>query len=367
MSSTQHPAFLPRARRALLLALGCGLLGFARAQDSGDHGFARAGRPERTPIFFPPLPPALDPGAAPPNPGVIHPSAPAELMEFVGEYFYPQLGSRLKSNRLTDRQRQQLTSYRSAKLALQQAIRLELAATHDAAPAERHHALQALARRQAEPLAALARTAEELRVTLAMTERSWGSYREWRLSERQSRGYSPREIAQVMRAFAFYERHLTVDQRALLREIACELLLAARDVRAATAAQAHVFFSPSPARVPWRDDLTPAVAAKFAAYLEKKATLKKELYDAICSHDDRSLRILSNPVVALAEKQGPRLAALETLAEEIRVALASLPAAAFTPPRSPLPPRLAEQAAHLNRRRDSLRKEATLRMETVAA
>jgi hypothetical protein len=342
------------------LALACLLLAAAaRAQSGGDGGFTRdrsggdfsgSGLPamQPIPIFYPPSPPPL--GQAVPTAAVAagpgRNVAPAGLADFVNECFYPQLGTRLAARSLPDKLRARLDRYRTDKLALQGALRAELERLRDAEAEARAAALAAFARKQAPQLAALEAAAEELRRDLATGEQHWSALREWRLGDRSQRGFSPAEIGQVMRGYAFYENGLLPAQRRLLREIHLEMAAAMPDAAHATVAQPYLFFPPEPARVLLPDDLPAEVAAQLAAYQTKKSRLKKELYDAVAAYEAQRFGwIRPNPLKALAATQQPALAELEALAEEIRRGLARFAAPSALAERSPVPPVLQARIA----------------------
>lgn len=301
---------------------------------------------DRVPVYFPPNPPPLGrPAARGVPPGGRFP-APPELAAYVGDFFYPALGTRLVTQSLSQKQRSQLDAYRAAKVALQNEIRAELEKVRNAEPAARLEALTAFSRRQTPKIIELEKTAEQIRRDLVTGDNNWSALRQWHLSDKQRRAYSPIEIAQVMRAFAFYENNLLPAQRRLLREISIELVFAAESTAAATAAQPYLFFPPEPARVLLPDDLPPEVAMKIASYQTKKSALKKELYDTVYSADGATFGFLrASPAKALASKQAGRLAELETLAEEIRRGLSTMP-----PPRterSPLPVELESRVSSM--------------------
>ena len=67
------------------------------------------------------------------------------------------------------------------------------------------------------------------------TQRCGDEEGQWRLGDSEKRGFSPLEIAQVMRSYAYYENGLPAAQRRLLLEIAVELQMAADNVENATA------------------------------------------------------------------------------------------------------------------------------------
>jgi hypothetical protein len=322
------------------------------------------------PVFFPPSPPplgrSLPAAAGAGNSGRF--AAPAELAGFINELFYPQLGVRLASGTLTPKLRAQLDRYRAEKLALQNELRAEIDRLRPVPPAERTAAFAALAAKQAARLAALEADAETLRRDLYIGDRAWGALRQWRLGDGDRRGYSPVEIAQVMRAFAYYENGLTAAQRRLLREIALELINATDTAANAAAAQPYVFFPPEPARVLIPDDVPGDVAAQIAVYETRKSVLKKELYDTVYARDNQSFTFLrANPLKTLADNHAARLDELETLAEEIRRGLARTGEPETVTERSPLS--LAQQAdviAWLRRAADAQRTAAE-KVEAVAA
>jgi len=319
----------------------------------------------RVPIFYPPTPPPLD---APVAHGVVPPgrlAAPPELAMFVNETFYPALSTRLFANNLSDRLRQELGEYHFAKQSLQKALRSELARQRDADPAVRLRALEALARTQTPKIAELEQTAERLRRALVTVSYSWTILREWHLRYQEERGYSPLEIAKVMRGYSHYHGDLLLRQRYLLHEIGIELLAAVDDPAKARAAQPHFFFSPEPARVLLPPHLPAELSAKIAAYQGMKSQLKKELYDAIWAYDGAAVGFWYNPIKTLARRQAARFDELDRLAEEVRHGLAALEIPAPTLERPPLPPVIAARISSLLQDRAAAQREATLRADAV--
>lgn len=366
----RHSSHVPPSLRAALGVLALGAMSAAdiRAQDGG---FSGDGFPSRSflraPIFFPPNPPPL--GRA--IPATTAPAgrflAPPELAAYVNEPFYPQLGSRLHAKSLTDKLRAQLDQYRAAKRQVQTELRDEIEKLRDAEPAERVNQLTALARRQAPRLLELERNAEQLRRDLQDRDQTWSALREWRLGDNPRRAYSPLEIAQVMRSYAFYQAGLLPAQRRLLREISLELQMAEPDTATATVSQPHLFFPPEPARVLLPDNAPAEVAAKMAAYQTKKSQLKKELYDTIYSHDGERFSFLSGTLKKLVERQTARIAELEKLAEEIRVGLTAVPEPPQISERSALPARLQSRVADLVAALGAAQKEANAALQSILA
>ncbi|MEO6244299.1 MAG: hypothetical protein ABIQ12_02585 [Opitutaceae bacterium] len=361
------------AAKLCLVFVALGLT--ARAQrdsggrDRGDGDGTGFVRQNPLPIFFPPNPPPLGrmftratgapAGRFPP---------PAELAAYIGDPFYPQLSTRLFTKSLAPKLSTQLDTYRNRKLALLGELRGELDLLRDAPPEARQTALAELARRQAPKLAELEQAAEDLRRDLISGETHWSALREWKLGDSSRRGFSPFEIAQVMRGYAFYQPGLGAAQRRLLREIFLELTAAANSTANAAAAQPYLFFSPEPARVLLPDDMPADVAAKVAAYQTKKSQLKKELYDAVTAEDGRKLGWLRpSGMKPLAEQQAKAIEEVETLAEEIRRGLAQLAEPTAIGERSPLSASLQHRVTKLLADYASLQKEASTRVEEILA
>lgn len=366
-----------KCRRAIVQGLACAMLAVTvRAQvpssqmtPQGNDPDTFADRSFSRPafIFYPPIPPPLDRPVvhiSPALPPRLTP--PPELAAYINEPFYPPLSVRLAKRDLDDALRKRLDAYVAARATLREELHAELARTNATEPAARQQALEALARRQRPRIAELEQTAGALREDLITGDYAWGTFREWHLGDKNARGDSPLEIAQVMRGYAFYQKGLSPAQRRLLREIALELSMAAENTTAATAAQPYLFFPPEPARLLLPDDLPADLAAKVAAYETKRSTLKKELYDTVYAEDGRSFSLfLSGRFKALGEKQAVAFAALETLAEDIRHGLAQLPPAPRPGDRSPLPPVLTARVSALVQSRLTLQKETTARIEAL--
>src|SRR5690606_21252803 len=115
------------ALRAILAASGIVLTAHvqraasAPSGRSSDIGGGSDGMPrvvDRLPVFFPPNPPPLGRNVARGVPPGGRYPAPPELAEYVSDFFYPALGTRLATGQLPDRLREQLDAYRAAKAAL---------------------------------------------------------------------------------------------------------------------------------------------------------------------------------------------------------------------------------------------------------
>lgn len=365
----------PVAWACAILAGGLGIEAQAQGDLGGfggrqsDPGGASFVRQDPLPIFFPPNPPPLGRAIArSPGTPAGRVTTPPELTAYVSDLFYPQLGTRLVTKTLSAKLRAQLERYREAKSALQAELTGQIELLRDAEPEARLAALSALAQRQALKLLELEKSADDLRRDLINSEVNWSAMRQWHLGDSDRRGFSPGEIAQVMRGYAFYQNGLIPAQRRLLREIFLELTAASDSTANATAAQPYLFFPPEPARVLLPDDMPAEVAAKVAAYQTKKSKLKKELYDAVYAHDGQMLSwVRPNNLKALAEKQAAPLVELDALAEEIRRGLAQVAEPAAIGERSPLPASLQHRVALLITNYAALQKETGARVETIIA
>jgi hypothetical protein len=76
-------------------------------------------------------------------------AAPPELAQFVSEYFYSPLGTRIYAKTLYEERREVLEAYRAAKIVLLDEIRSTVVRHRDSDPATRRQALQVLDRAQA--------------------------------------------------------------------------------------------------------------------------------------------------------------------------------------------------------------------------
>lgn len=363
----------PSGRRNVTLLAAISFTAALSAQ-SGNDGFSRgstgmegmpAPRPvELVPVYFPPLPPPLDRPVARGSTQSLRFPAPPELSAYVSDFFYPALGTRIVTRTLSEKLKVRLEAYKAARLKLQNELRTALDRLRTLEPAGRTAGLAALSKRQTPQIVELEKTAEQLRRDLITSDFNWNTFRQWHLSDRQRRGYSPLEIAQVMRGYAFYQHNLLPAQRGMLREIALDLMFAAENPAAAAAANPYVFFPPEPARVLFPEELPADLAARLATYQTKRSALKKELYDAVYSSDGATFGFLrSTPIKSVAEKQAGRITELEALAEEIRRGLSAAPEASVE--RSPLPPHLDTRVAAIMRRYAAVQRDAATRIDGI--
>lgn len=293
--------------------------------------------------------------------------APDDLADFVGEIFYPALGTRMFEGKLARKITTRLDAYRANRTALLDELIGELLSVQSADKATRAQALQAFAPKQAARLAALEKEAEQLRRDLVdggMFGRraDWNEVRPWLLDA--SGGLTsrpqPEPEFQVARATAFFQEGFSIEQRGLLRELAMDRARAARVSRGQRSAPdddpAAMFFSPETARFHAPSPLPPELFRQVARYNGEKAALKRELLETLIACEGLPPRKRVDRFSTLAFEHEKRLAALENDAEEIRRALDALP---DTPPPwlPPISPELRDRIDTYNRDRNALMAE----------
>lgn len=356
-AGTSSPAPAPGRRVDSEVTAAAGATDLVRFfNESSSHYYYTHGeqyQPEY--FFFSPDPPAL--GAAV---RLFYPSpkgmpAPPELAAYVNEPFYPVLGVRLAAEDLPRRLRLGLAAYRAAKVEMQNELRSRIARLNDADAATRQQELASLARSQAPRIVELDAAAEQLRTDLQRSgligvlagRGDWNEGRSWRLPPKRDEK-APKDALQmefeVMRAAVCYQDGLSLAQRRLVREIAMEIQSEIRQSGVSAPSEADVsgfFFSPETARIRVPAGLPAGLAGQIAAFVAEKKQIKAELRDALRSSDeagaDERMRVLKQ----LAERQAPRIAALEELAEDIRRGLARVPNMPGPPAPPPLPDEIA--------------------------
>lgn len=268
---------------------------------------------------------------------------PPELSDYVSESFYPALSTRLIDGSLGKNIEARLEAYRARRGALVNELADQLVALNEAEETTRTTQLRAFAEVQNPRIAALEREAEELRRFLidgGFFRRSadWSRSREWMIGvTRFSNELYAREAEyQVVRAAAFYHHGLLPEQRGLLLERAAELRLRARAARPIPTPRrddpSAMFFSPATSRLRLPPKMSPELSGKVGRYNALKTELKNELHRAVLEHDATPIVERTGIFEELAERQWPRLAELEAIAEEIRTHFAALPPMKLTAP-----------------------------------
>lgn len=309
---------------------------------------------ERRRIFLPPVPPALGAPLRNDKPGLTLSTfaLPPTLRSYVYEIFYAPLSALMYSEDLSRKRRETLDAYLAARTQAVTALRAKLDSLAGVDPDTCARELAAFAPTQAAALATLETTAESIRDNLVngswfQSGVDWNNLREWRLGD-DTRWESQADEIKVITGSVFFQEGLSTPQRLLLRELAMELSDSLRSPDAEIALNApgpYLYFSPAGARIRLPGNLPPALEAKIDEYRAKKTVLKNELRDALYRGDRafwESTRI--NALRTLAAKQAPDLAAVEQLAEEIRIGLSAFPNPA-RPAALPVPPALMKRIA----------------------
>ena len=341
---------LPRATRSWILAASLVALIAAAVVPSAAHAQV-IHRIQPKFIYFPPIPPPLQIPVQPDEKDPEMSLAPDALAVYVTEPFYAPLSTFISpvmvgfqgGETLTERETEQLRQFRREREDLLAELRALVTELRHASAAKRLLAFEALAKKQAARLAALERTAEELRASIAKKS-DWSELRQWRLNPNyESTPRAARVIdLQVIRGAAYYADGLLPAQRRLLREIAIEIEEMIDDRRSAGATRrSHVFFQPETSRIPWPRGLPIGTDVQIEMLDELKTALKQELMKAVFQTDGDLLQTRS--LRKLAEAQADRLAAMERMAEDVRVALSSTPEYARLEPPTPLPVAILER------------------------
>lgn len=323
-----------------------------RGHYPGFHSSTYSVSTQYRPIYFPPVPPAIgEPVPANLARGSLAKFAPPSVLaSYVYEPFYAPLSPLLFTEDLDRRRREKLDGYRAARATALEALRAKLDSLQSAEPAARQQALARFATDQEPVLAALEATAEELRANFVnggffQAGSDWNNTRQWRLGD-NTRWESTTDEIKVMTGAAFFQDGLSPAQRRLLRELAMELADSLQAPGADISLDApgpFFYFAPEMARIRLPLNMPAELSARITAYQAQKSALKNELRDVLYKQD-RTLFDFKRVAAlkALAEQQAPQLAALEQLAEEIRVGLAPLPNPA-SPPALPLPAELSNR------------------------
>ncbi|MBI2511936.1 MAG: hypothetical protein HYV96_08155 [Opitutae bacterium] len=312
-------------------------------------GFSTTVTVRRQMIFLPPTPPAL--GETVPVASARQTSStltamtlPPVLRNCIYDTFYAPLSALMYSEDLSRKRRETLDGYIAARLTAVSALRAKVESLASADPDTRVRELTVFAGAQTPQLVGLETTADGIRDNLVngswlQSGVDWDDLRQWRLGD-DTRWESQLDEIKVVVGASFFQEGLSSPQRLLLREMAMELADSLRapdaDISLGTPGP-YFYFSPFTARIRLPAGLPPELEAKIDAYRAKKSALKHELRDALYKTDRAfwaSTR--TNALKALATSQAPEFAAIDQLAEEIRIGLAPFPNPA-RPAALPLP------------------------------
>jgi hypothetical protein len=302
----------------------------------------------------------------------LHP--PDGMADFVGEYFYPALSTRLFVPELSPKLEARIHTYRSKRLQQVTLLLNQFVELHDAPPAECERALRTFAATQAPQLVELENEAEQLREALLAdgwrNGIDWNANRRWRLDARKEHmDWAEAEAQfQVVRATAYYQKGLIPVQRGLVGELAMELQGAARKARGQPVARGDsdaIFFSPETARFRLPVGASPGLRDRIGVFNRRKSELKRELHDTIIAVDRESAARRAQAFEELADRQWPALVEVEQLADEIRVELA-VRLAPVAPPAPPwIPAGLIEMIHSYNEDRDTYFGELKVAVDTA--
>lgn len=321
--------------------------GFNHFYTPFNSGYSTTVTVRRQMIFLPPTPPALGeavPVTKPSSSTLTAMTLPPLLRNCIYDTFYAPLSALMYSEDLSRKRRETLDGYIAARLQAVGALRAKLESLAGVDPDTRVRELAAFAGVQTPALAALETTADGIRDNLVngswlQSGVDWDDLRQWRLGD-DTRWESQLDEIKVIVGASFFQDGLSSPQRLLLREMAMELADSLRapdaDISLGTPGP-FFYFSPFTARIRLPAGLPAELEAKIDAYRTKKAALKHELRDALYKTDRAfwaSTR--TNALKALATSQAAEFAALEQLAEEIRIGLAPFPNPA-RPAALPLP------------------------------
>jgi hypothetical protein len=311
------------------------------------------------PILFPPEPPALGAPMSTATPaGDPPPPPPTELASYLSDSFYAALSLHLTSpdpqQQPSAGQRALLDLYREDKAALQAELVATIDTLRDADAATRLRTLTDFAAQQTPRIARLEIVAEQLRHDLVPPD--------LRLNFESVATVNDLAAwpAGVLRAAAFLQDGLSSAQRRLLREAATESATKASGVTPGSAGP--LFFAPEPARASLPANASATLSAHAAAYASEKSALKNELAAVLVTVDPAAR---SKALSALAEKQAPRFATLETAAESIRRDWAAESDPAQPPDLPQVPPELEARIVAYRREKLDLQKALLARVGDV--
>ena len=310
-------------------------------------------------LYFPLIPPALAEMPASPRARKLPTGHPVDVDGFIGETFYLPYKGVLIDGYLLPRRAQRIEAYRIKRDQLLVALRGRLEELKALTGAPRESALAEFANIQAGVLHDLAFDEEAIR-----SDFTTSGFFKLSIDGAGTTIYHPDATREnflpldpgpeeAIKA-AQFQAGLSTQQRLLLHEISIELQLSGEN---ASLPGPYVFFWPATARIRLPVDLPAALAAKFAEFQALKNTLKSELRTAITR--GQNFILLGNRTqtyTRLADEQTGRFAALEALAEEIRLGLADLPYP-DEPARTELPTDLTHRAG------DTIARKAVLLRE----
>jgi hypothetical protein len=298
--------------------------GFSDRNLNNTQGFVYGNAVERNynqwfqTLYVPPVPPVLG--------EELHNGGPStdrsSVASFEREIFFGGYAIIAGQGELSAKDTERVAAYHAARQQLLQEIQAKFEGLAGASLDARRVELAGLAAQQNDRLQALAVDAEAIRTNL-----DWAiSIFKFRIAPRFVAFRFDRTAAEFSRFFtaAYFYGGLSAEQRFLLMEAAYEPPPGPDGKTVAWTAGDTIFFLPAMARIRLPASLPPALEEKLRAFTAEKDNLKSELRSAVLRDDFFFISTRTKRLTELAEQQAPRFAALEVLAEEIRVGLAGL-------------------------------------------
>jgi hypothetical protein len=237
------------------------------------------------------------------------------------EPFYAAYTYLASLNELTAKGDQRVDAYQKQRGPLLDEIRATFEKLEGASPTARAAGLSEVAARQAGRLQTLAAEAEAIRLELVGSRHNY--YAASLVGRNLLYTGSTEPIVEMLFASSFFAG-LTTEQRLLLPEIAHDQQATPRKSGGEWTSGTAFYFLPATARIRPPTGLPAALETKIRTFVHEKEDLKNELRAAVLRHNYFFSSKRTRLLTALAEQQAPRLAALEVLAEEIRVGLAGM-------------------------------------------
>lgn len=312
--------------------------------------------PSRIPIYYPPAPPA--PGAEiDPIPALLLPNwnAPPGLAEYVGELFYPVVGSRLAELELSRPQRTLIDEYINKRRDLVATLRRHLAG-EAGLPAD--HATE---------VTCLAETGDQLRSELINDRFDWGAHRSWRVeravSEKDELLVRVREF-QLLRASVFYGEILSVDQRWLLWDYVLRIEESGTEQTSehtSVRPGGLLRFLPEGSRIRLPLQIPRELLDELKMFVAAKESIQREIAETIIRLEPADISERKYVLSELGRRQQNEISDLEQRAEAIRVRIAALP------PQPPLvlPKELSIRARAYRLNRDALQAELAAKLRAA--
>ena len=248
-------------------------------------------------------------------------SSRSTAANFTRETFYGAYAILLGRNQFSANETERFAAYRKTRQKLVEEIQAKFETLSGAAPDTRAAALREFAAQQEDQVQALAAVAEAIRNDLAHVGSLYRFNSQIRGGATRS-GDSARDMIFLF-SVAYYYAGLSTEQRLLLTEIAYDQSAGfGNDKPEAAGDSDHYFnFLPATARIRLPANLPPSLEEKIQAFTREKESLKNDLRSAVLRDDYFFSQQRTRRFVALDKQQAPRFAALDILAEEIRVGL----------------------------------------------